>query len=589
MFHSRLLVWLVGLVVAGGAGLGAFYHLLPSRNADSDSALESGGASDDEDDSLCLDDAEREYLWGIEHHGNLLVKYGFKPLAAALRQADATALRGLLDDNFEGQALRQPREVARHSDWVDAVRLMDSGQTPIVLNRAEFVERLLGYRQLFHKEPDVKLSLMKLSPVKRGDTAGPWEGTCQLRLWGEKAPGQPAEVVAYLRYRIPKPTEQRLTAGGWLSTCAIEQSLVSHAQHKLMREVAAERGINLSRLWDSWVTERQPGDTGGVFLCDFDRDGILDLLITDVNGYWLYKGLPDGKFRDVTAEMGLPTRPPMADYAPPAAFIDIDGDGWEDLILGQAVYKNDGGKRFINYTAKCNLALPIDAVGFAVADFDRDGHLDIYVTRNANGKADSWLEGKNGKQEGNTLWRNLGGWRFENVTKKAGAEGGNRSTFSAVWFDANNDGWPDLYVPNEFGNGVLLVNQGNGTFKERMLTQGPCDFGTMGLTVGDIDNDGNMDLYLANMYSKAGARVIGNLRPDTYAPDVMAKIRTFVTGSEMHHNLGGLKFEQKAHDWQINDCGWAYGAALIDLDNDGWLDLYATAGYVSRDRNKPDG
>jgi hypothetical protein len=91
------------------------------------------------------------------------------------------------------------------------------------------------------------------------------------------------------------------------------------------------------------------------------------------------------------------------------------------------------------------------------------------------------------------------------------------------------------------------------------------------------------------MYSKAGMRVIGNLKPGTYPENVMARLRTLVSGSQLHRNQGGLKFEQKGKEWQVADCGWAYGAALIDLDNDGWLDLYATAGFISRDRTKPDG
>ena len=111
----------------------------------------------------------------------------------------------------------------------------------------------------------------------------------------------------------------------------------------------------------------------------------------------------------------------------------------------------------------------------------------------------------------------------------------------------------------------------------------------MGVSAGDIDNDGNIDLYLSNMYSKAGKRVIGNLKPDAYSAPVMAKLRTFVEGSQLHRNLGNLKFEQKAKEWQLGDCGWAYGSALADLDNDGWLDLFATAGFVSNDRTKPDG
>src|SRR5262249_585293 len=156
-----------------------------------------------------------------------------------------------------------------------------------------------------------------------------------------------------------------------------------------------------------------------------------------------------------------------------------------------------------------------------------------------------------------------------------------RSCFSAVWLDANNDGWPDLYVINEFGSGVLLINQGDGTFCEQALARGPGDFGSMGVTTGDIDNDGNIDLYVANMYSKTGNRVIGNVDPATYPADLLATMRSFVSGSQLHHNRGKGEFEQLGRAFHVSSVGWAYGPALVDLDNDGWLDLYATAGFVS--------
>jgi hypothetical protein len=577
------------LLLAAGTAFGAYWRLRPAPAAPKS---EENGENCDDGQSctpsagLTLDESEREFLWDIEHGGNLLVQHGFKAFAAALGRADAPALLALCADDFRGGAPSRPREVAWRSDWLTVVRQADDGQPPQELTRQQFVERLLEYRRQFHKEPKVKLALMKLCPADRANPDGPWQGTCQLRMWGEKAPGQPAEVVAYLSYRVRRPTEDGLKAGGWLSACAIDQSQVGHAHHFLMREVAAERGFNLGRLHNNWEEDGEPNTLCGVYLCDFDRDGILDVLITDVNGNWLYKGLPGGRFQDVTQEMGLFWAPRPVFFA---AWVDLDGDGWDDLILGPSVYRNDAGKGFTDVSTRTNLALPRDASGIAVADYDRDGRLDLYVTRTGAGKADTWIEGKSGKREGNQLWRNKGNWQFENVTAASGTDGGLRSTFSAVWFDANNDGWPDLYVPNEFGNGVLYVNQHDGTFKEHALTEGPCDFGTMGLTAGDVDNDGNIDLYLANMYSKAGMRVIGNLRPDTYPDNVMARLRTLVGGSQLHRNKGGLKFEQKGKDWQVADCGWAYGAALVDLDNDGWLDLYATAGFISRDRTKPDG
>src|SRR5207244_3541323 len=104
----------------------------------------------------------------------------------------------------------------------------------------------------------------------------------------------------------------------------------------------------------------------------------------------------------------------------------------------------------------------------------------------------SWLDGKCGGKGGNLLFRNKGNWQFEETAAASGADGGDRSTFSAVWLDANNDNWPDLFVINEFGNGVLLVNQQNGSFREQALVDGPGDFGSMGVTCGDVDNDGNI-------------------------------------------------------------------------------------------------
>src|SRR5207248_6903660 len=139
-------------------------------------------------------------------------------------------------------------------------------------------------------------------------------GTCQLRLFGETAStdsegertGGPGEVTLYLGFRIVRPTEEALAKGRWLVSCTITQSQVARAPAYLMREVAAERGMNVRDFHDNWLTNGKTTTTGGVYLCDYDRDGILDVLITDLNRHALYKGLPGGKFRDVTADVGLP-------------------------------------------------------------------------------------------------------------------------------------------------------------------------------------------------------------------------------------------------------------------------------------------
>lgn len=586
--------WIVAVVVVAGAALGiARFSQLSTDEpvnplAESPAMAPSKASSSD---NLGLPPEEREYIWQIEHHGLVLNKFGFKPLAECIARLDLTGIANRFGADFQGQLLHEPREVRVNNEYAQIVRQQDAGRPPLNVDRAQLLERLLEFRHRFksNKPPKAGFNLITLSPVERGKLDGLWAGTCLFRIWGETAPGQPAEVICYFQFRIERPTEERLAQPGWLHFLGITQSQVAQATRYLLRDATKERGIDAAAFHDNWLTNSTMVTTGGVFLCDFDRDGILDMLITDVNRFALYKGKSDGTFEDVTVAAGLPmTSVNTTSIRFVAAFVDIDGDGWEDLILGNQVYRNEKG-RFVNYTQRTNLRIPTDAGGIVAADYDRDGRVDLYVVRAGKSQTDSWLDGKSGDPDGNQLWRNLGNWQFEEVSAQAGVQGGHRSTFSAAWLDANNDGWPDLYVIHEFGNGVLLVNQGNGTFREQLLATGPADFGTMGVACGDIDNDGNIDIYTANMYSKAGTRVFGNVKPGFFPDEISAKFRSFVAGSQLWRNRGQLNFEPIGKKCQVNSIGWAYGADLIDLDNDGWLDLYATAGFISKDRTKPDG
>ena len=539
------------------------------------------------EEHLDLPASETSYIWQIENHGNQLVKYGFGPLAQAIREANEKKIKALLADSFHGSALADPRAIQSNSDSVQVERLEDSGKEPAKLNRDGFVARLMQFRKVFpDKPPQVKFALMTLSPKRRKQFDGPWEANTQMRLHGESSEGAPAEVVAYIRFELARPNQETLTKPGWLLGASITQVLTARSPRYLFADVAKERGLNVSKLHDNWTSSPMVTTTGGIYVCDFNRDGILDILVTDlVKGTTLYQGTPTGAFKDVTALCGLPEGPPSTIAA---AWIDIDGDGWDDLILGNRVFRNEQGKRFVDQTDRCNLKLPPTISNLAVADYDRDGKLDIYATRSAKPGDRSWLEGKGAALNGNYLFRNKGNWQFEDVTRKSGTEGGRRSTFTAAWLDANNDGWPDLHVINEFGDGVLLINNGNGTFSPRKLANYPADFGTMGVAVGDIDNDGNIDIYCANMYSKAGMRVTGNLAPDAYPPKVMEKLRRFRCRQPTAPQQGGAQI-RAGGDEDAGCRGWLGVRALSGRPRQRRLARHLCDGWLHKPRSQRTG
>ena len=548
--------------------------------------------------SLTLDEKERKYLWDAEHHGTLLRKFGLGPLVDALKARDAKGIAGHLAADFKGLVPTDGKGVEhRVLEVIQASRWdLKDGQRK-ALDRDGFIGWLKEMMGEFGKDPQAKIALMEFAPVTRFELDKVWRGNVEVRFWGETEPGKPFEVVVYLDVTTSQPTEDGLVAGDWLKSAEVTRLKVSRAERFLMKDVAADRGINVRELKDNWLEdpEKASPNTGGVFVCDFNHDGVSDFLLTDASlprGYKLYRGDAKGKFTDVGDALGFNPR-----HAFIGSWMDLDGDGWEDLLLNTGqIFRNLKGEKFEEVTRQSNLMvvgnlLQTGAFTYhAVADFDGDGRLDIYLFRvDSQPLNGTWIDGKVGHNAQNQLLRNKGNWQFEDVTKKTKTDGGARSTFSSVWLDANNDNRPDLYVIHEYGNGLLLINKPDGTFEQRELADRAADFGSMGLASGDFDNDGNIDLYVASMYSKSGNRVIGNLKPDAYKPEVMAKLKRMVAGSQLYQNLGGLKFEPVAKKFDIYGIGWAYAPTLADLDNDGFLDLHATTGFMSRTRDKPDG
>ena len=231
-----------------------------------------------------------------------------------------------------------------------------------------------------------------------------------------------------------------------------------------------------------------------------------------------------------------------------------------------------------------------------VADYDRDGFADVYVARmgdHENTAPNPPYDAKNGVR--GTLWHNDGDGTFTDVSKQAGVDSPGWD-MAAAWGDYTGDGWPDLYVANEFGNNRLYRNERDGTFTERALEAGAEDGGSaMGTAWGDVDGDGDLDLFVSGMHSNSGWTMF---HPDFPIPipwyfrfvglftDEVQKRSDFLTdrltrGSTLLINDGDGTFTDVSDDAGVRDGQWGWAGDFFDYDNDGDLDLHAVNGFIT--------
>jgi hypothetical protein len=278
-----------------------------------------------------------------------------------------------------------------------------------------------------------------------------------------------------------------------------------------------------------------------------------------------------------------------------AGWIDYDDDGFPDLLLGPRLYHNVQGERFEDVTAGSGLSFDHSPFGAVVADYDADGRLDLYIVNHKGFRErpptrPPWIGDPHGGAE-NHLWHNEGGGTFRSVTVSANAGGGFHQTFAGAAMFLDDDPYPDLYLANDFADNVLLRNRGDGTFEDITAASGTGDFSTsMGVAAGDLDNDGRPEIYVANMFSKMGRRIVAHIREEDYPEGIYDMIVGSLSGNRLYRvGPDGSRFVEYSEDVGVNQVGWAFAPAMVDLDGDGRLDLYATAGYISADRGMPDG
>jgi hypothetical protein len=281
---------------------------------------------------------------------------------------------------------------------------------------------------------------------------------------------------------------------------------------------------------DAWmarldsVLTRDSNGHHGVSVGDADGDGFEDLYVAQPAGLpnRLYRARGDGTFEDVTERAGLG----VLDDTAQTLFADVDNDGDQDLVLATGVqpllFVNDGKGRYSRVPDAFQFGHPLQGVltSIAMADYDRDGFLDLYLCvysyffgagEEKAGTPAPYHDARNGPP--GVLFRNDGRGRFVDATEEAGLDEGNdRYHFAAAWADYDADGWPDLLVANDFGTKNLYRNRGRRdgkvTFEDVAAQAGVLDHGAgMSAAFLDYDNDGLLDIYTGNMWSDNGLRV----------------------------------------------------------------------------------
>ncbi len=336
---------------------------------------------------------------------------------------------------------------------------------------------------------------------------------------------------------------------------------------------------------------------GGVALLDYDNDGYLDVYF--VNSLTvdlakarqktvsaLYHNNGNNTFTDVTNTAGVGD----IGFGMGVAVADFNNDGFADLYvtcLGpNHLFKNNGNGTFTDVTVKARVDDPRWSTGAAFLDFDKDGKLDLFVSNYVGFDFNNLPEFGVGRTcqfkgvpvqcgprglpgAGDSLYRNNGDGTFSDVSKKAGVSDPNGYYgLGVISSDFDEDGFVDIFVANDSTPNFFYHNNGDGTFKEIAFISGTAvnesgsEQGCMGVTLGDYDHDGRLDLFITNF-------------DDEY--------------NILYHNDGrnsftDVSFRSKVAEVSLPYVGW--GTKFFDYDNDGWVDLFVANGHVYPQRGQ---
>ncbi|HEY3757510.1 MAG TPA: FG-GAP-like repeat-containing protein [Opitutaceae bacterium] len=337
-------------------------------------------------------------------------------------------------------------------------------------------------------------------------------------------------------------------------------------------------------IWSSRYAEFKVGSIGtGVAIGDYDNDGRPDLfVVSKTESCRLFRNLGDWKFEDVTEQAGVGDVGDAARiWKQGATFVDFDNNGRLDIYVCRfnapnLLYVNQGDGTFKEEAAARGLAINDGCVMAAFCDYDRDGFLDVFIQTNAP----EWIG--HPRAQRNYLLHNNGDGTFTDVTTRSGI-GGRGQGHSAIWWDFDQDGWPDLYVGYDFTpRDRLYRNNRDGTFTEVIDSVVPhLPFSTMGIDLGDVNNDGRIDLLVSDMAATARAADldgVGNARALLADPPDGSAEAPQCMRNALFLNTGTGRCLEGAVLAGLAATDWTWAVRLEDFDNDGRLDVFVTNG-----------
>ncbi len=508
-----------------------------------------------------------------------------------------------LDEFFEKEAVASPlRPEGSSPKMIDAISVMrgatDDHAAPVAMRMAELLRPFAEGRatrvkfKVHNASPEEQRSEQFVSITGRAVDGKLVEQNLNWRIQWKGVPGgwKMASITAIEQERAEEVVAANQPVFSDATAAVLGRDETFRSQYLLGNNEWYPRIDAFNRFFIFGLNGLAIGDVNG--------DDLEDVYSPQTGGLpnRLFIQQPDGSLVEGAAAAGVD----FLDSTRAALFVDLDNDGDQDLVLGLngglMILRNDGTGKFeprLRYPQVTN------GFGLAAADYDLDGDLDLFVCRYF-GDSDAgaqlavpapYFDANNGGS--NFLLRNDGGgagatWiSFTDATEISGlALNGQRFSYAAVWDDFDADADPDLYVVNDFGKNVLYLNEG-GQFTDATVAVGLEDsaFG-MSASSGDFDRNGVSDLYVGNMFSAAGSRITRqkNFR-DGRDEGLRGEFQRLARGNSLFSGAldpsGKPGFTDVSVGAGVTLGRWSWGSIFLDLNNDGWEDLFVANGFIT--------